>query len=480
MKLSLTERILLPASLLLFILGVLLRYAAIHNQLWLDEIYTLKLLANCRSPWELFTLREDNNHILNSLWAFFLGNNHTPSHLRAPAFVASLLTLILCLRLCAMRGPWQGFFGSVVFSFSYVLILYGTEARGYSMMLFCSVLSLYCFEQYRRDRNPSALVGFWLSTIGGILSHLIYIHVYFALLILTLVLWRRKEFRSARAVLQLHLAPILLIGGLVVFHFSSIHVAGGPQGSRLEVLLNSLSVPFGAPELSPSNPESGLLSLIVALSAAGMLCWQLNSLIRSHNSMAWFYAVLVFAVPILLVVVFEPQVFVLRYVLPSIFFAYFLFVQFLAELFEHSTQGKALSLCLILLFIVGNERFIVQLLAEGRGNYIEALQFVADHSAEEKIAIGGDQDFRNGLLVDYYAHQAGLEKRITYVPGQFPKASEAAWIILETQDQFALPEHHIPDSDLLYARTFESAALSGARWFLYCREASCPRVVHLR
>lgn len=53
-------------------LAALVRLAATWNDLWLDEIWTLKLLGGVNSLLGVFTLRHENNHILNSLFMYAL------------------------------------------------------------------------------------------------------------------------------------------------------------------------------------------------------------------------------------------------------------------------------------------------------------------------------------------------------------------------------------------------------------------------
>ena len=68
-------------SPLLVIAGcaAILRLAAAANDLWFDEIWSLWLIASeAQAPWDLFRggMRHDNNHLLNSLYLFWL-----PPHL---------------------------------------------------------------------------------------------------------------------------------------------------------------------------------------------------------------------------------------------------------------------------------------------------------------------------------------------------------------------------------------------------------------
>lgn len=56
------------------LIGLTLRILGARGDLWLDEIWTLKLLEHVGSPGEIFwNLAHDNNHPLNSLYLYFVG-----------------------------------------------------------------------------------------------------------------------------------------------------------------------------------------------------------------------------------------------------------------------------------------------------------------------------------------------------------------------------------------------------------------------
>ncbi|MBN8549573.1 MAG: hypothetical protein J0M12_09680, partial [Deltaproteobacteria bacterium] len=138
-----------PAALfmlvLIVVLGIFLRFEASLKELWLDEIYSLVLLQPSTTALQIFSIAVDNNHYLNSLYLFYLGAHASPLALHLPALLFAILTLILAVWICHRRGLLEGLLGAVVFSFSFVLVLYGSEARGYSSLLFFSLL---CFALF--------------------------------------------------------------------------------------------------------------------------------------------------------------------------------------------------------------------------------------------------------------------------------------------------------------------------------------------
>lgn len=454
--------------------GLLVRFAGAGGELWLDEIFSLRLAESFASPAAIFRNFSDNNHYLNSLYLFAIGSGAEPLVYRALSLVFSILALALAVGMHFQKGREEGFIAAVLFSLSYVLVLYGTEARGYSAMLFFSLLSFALAKRY--SQQPSAVTAglFFLSSLGGLLSHFTFLHCYVALLgwhVIQLV--RRKlSFLDAW---MLHLGPLFVAALLVVTRVSKLEVAGGPQGSRLEVLVNAIVVPYGGFELSAFAVEQSLAMLVLAILIGGALVAELIAQVREGRDDAWFFVLIVFLAPVCLLLVFSPEVFVLRYVLVSICFGYFVAVSALARLHRRGAAATLLSAGLVSLYIVGNGLMLQELAYFGRGQYREALEFIARHSEENVIAVGGDQDFRNGLLVSFYGDTLSSGQRTRYANGQVPNAPEVEWLLFETQDQRQSAAEIEQTEGLAYLATFESAPLSGTRWFVFCKQ--CPPVI---
>ena len=53
--------------------GAVLRVWAACDDFWLDEIMSLGLAQGISHSWEILTLHHDNNHILNTLYLFLIG-----------------------------------------------------------------------------------------------------------------------------------------------------------------------------------------------------------------------------------------------------------------------------------------------------------------------------------------------------------------------------------------------------------------------
>ena len=98
-------------------------------------------------------------------------------------------------------------------AFSYPMILYSSEARGYALAIFFALLAFIALRAGDPARR-GAIPVFWLSVTLGFLSHLTFAHVYFALLAWSIArpLLRREPFaRGLASAARWHAVPLLFL-----------------------------------------------------------------------------------------------------------------------------------------------------------------------------------------------------------------------------------------------------------------------------
>src|SRR5579871_206024 len=84
---------------LLLLLAAVLRIVATHNDLWLDELISLRAAQALTAPWHVFTaIHNDNNHYVNTLYLYFLRDQDA-----APPF---RYFSVLCGVLLVAAGYW--------------------------------------------------------------------------------------------------------------------------------------------------------------------------------------------------------------------------------------------------------------------------------------------------------------------------------------------------------------------------------------
>ena len=92
----LSGRLLVLIAVLLIAAAAILRIRAAHNDLWLDEIWSLNLLQIVSSPLGVLTsLHYDNNHYLTTLWMFLLPGRGNWWGYRIPSVIGGIGTVVV-------------------------------------------------------------------------------------------------------------------------------------------------------------------------------------------------------------------------------------------------------------------------------------------------------------------------------------------------------------------------------------------------
>ena len=179
-----------------FAIGIVLRVLAARNDLWFDEVWTLQLLReHVHSFTDVFTnVKHSNNHHLCSLWMWLVGQNGSSLVYRLPSLLASIGTIVLGGLIGLRQSRVEGCIAVILTSWSYLLIHFGTEARGYSLCIFFALLAWYALQQFEERRSWIWIIVFWSAVTLGFLSHLEFA-ICFAGLV-AWALWRCVRYRS--------------------------------------------------------------------------------------------------------------------------------------------------------------------------------------------------------------------------------------------------------------------------------------------
>ncbi|MEN6450401.1 MAG: hypothetical protein ABFC96_07920, partial [Thermoguttaceae bacterium] len=163
----------IAAAVVLLLAGAI-RFGGAVNDLWLDEIWSLQLLADhATSPLDVFTkIHHDNNHYLNSLWLQLTGPAASPVLCRLLSLAAGIGTVALAALIGRRRDTATAVLAMLLVGFSYVLVLYSSEARGYAGAVFFAFLSFLLLDRYLDRRRWQTAVAYSLSAVLGLLSHL--------------------------------------------------------------------------------------------------------------------------------------------------------------------------------------------------------------------------------------------------------------------------------------------------------------------
>ncbi len=160
---------------LIMVAALALRLYRLDAGLWLDEMTTY--LNYVKSPFGVIVTTYDsqNQHFVFSLMARLsvLVFGDSAAALRVPAVlfgVGSIVTLYLLGR--ELAGEKEGLLAAALFTFSYHHIWFSQNARGYTGLLFWTLLSSYFMVRGINENRPRLWLWYAVSAALGVYTHL--------------------------------------------------------------------------------------------------------------------------------------------------------------------------------------------------------------------------------------------------------------------------------------------------------------------
>lgn len=160
---------------LLTAVAAALRGFALDQQLWYDEMAAL--LDSVRQPLGtiLTTYNSQNQHTLYSLLArvsiILLGDHPWTLRLPAAAFgVAAVPMLYFCARLMARQR--EALLAATLLGVSYHHVWFSQNGRGYTGLVFFTLLTTYFFIRGARETRPGLWLAYGVATALGMYTHL--------------------------------------------------------------------------------------------------------------------------------------------------------------------------------------------------------------------------------------------------------------------------------------------------------------------
>lgn len=462
-RLTLAEALI---ALLILLLAALLRVAASRGDFWLDEIWSWAFARQASSAIDVFTrFPHDNNHILNTLFLYLLGDQPNWLVYRIPSVVAAIGTVLLAGLIGRRTGRLTALTAMLLTAGSFLLVLYGSEARGYGMAVFFALLSFYLADRYAQQSSWALALLFSLSAVLGLVSHLTYLDCYAGVLVWSVYksIVRQRRVRDVLAdFARCHAIPLAALIALYFGYVRRMAIGGGPPYSLADVLVSTLSLAVG-------GPEGGRAAVVAAAVASLVLLISLLALRRSHRDQLAFFAVAILLSPALLVLVQRPPALFARYFLVAIVFFLVLASRQLAAIYARGVSGKLAYAVMVLAFLGANGLHVSRLLQYGRGSYLAALRYISEHTGAPIVSVGGDHDFRNSIVVSFYARQIAGQKHVVYYDQDSWPSGGSEWFLIHNQSQSYTPPPLIVARGSRYNLVMEYpfAGLSGWRWFVY-------------
>jgi len=128
---------------------------------------------------------------------------------------------------------------------------------------------------------------------------------------------------------------------------------------------------------------------------------------------------------------------------------------------------------LAFVLVIGHSTRVEALLRSGRGQYAAAWARITRDSKGSDVYVGSDHDFRNRMVLGFFAARASMGKLLYYVPQSEWKRRPPEWILVTEGQEFIDPPSEIPFTDVgvyRYVARFDAAPVSGWGWFLYRKQ----------
>ncbi|WP_338605416.1 hypothetical protein [Desulfoferula mesophila] len=416
------------------------------------------------------SIKHDNNHILNTIYLYFVGRGQAFYIYRLLAVACGIGSLMAIWRLAVPAGKLATLLTLFFTGFSYPLVLLFSEARGYAPAILCSLLAYLQLRRCRERLSAFNIVIFMLVNILGLLSHATFAIVLLALFTAT-TLQRGPSPLLARLkqLVLLYLIPLLALA-LLYFGFVRVMTIGGGDSLHTDYLYvvgHFAALLFGLPNSQPwtSIALAGYLAVVIGAS---------YQLYRQRDNQWLFYPCCLALFPLAMIVATRPRFIYWRYFVLTAPFLYFLIARLISkQLIIRKPLARLLIICLFIALMGGQFVRLERLVLYGRGGYMAALAYIALNTKGAIVTIGSDDDIHNTRIVGYYKARLPAGKTITYVMQNELKSQPPQWFITHTEaTPQALQKCFDPKVTTRYRfqKEFLAAGESGWPWMIYRNE----------
>ncbi len=455
-------------SLLIFVLSAIVIILAANGELWLDEIWTLYSIKSFSSSLNILTdFRHDNNHLLNTLYLYIIGDQHNFIIYRLFSIISGIGSIFLIGLICRGYNLKASIIAMILSGSSYPLILYFTEARGYAPAIFFSTLSFAILIKSIKSNKLYMVILFWISTILGLLSHLLFVMILFSFSAMIFVHYIQKKYSPKKILIKLCVyfcVPSFFFIILYLFFIRNISIGGGPVYNKWSVIEKASCMLLGIPFL----PVFGLMSFLLVL----CILFFGTTLLFKNNCNHWiFFPFVIFITPVLLLLFTRPKYFYFRYFILAFPFFYILLGYLLEKLYSSKFPlSKWIVSIFLLFFVIGHSQRILPLIQLGRGSYGALLEHISRETPKEIIYVSSNHDFINKRMIFFYSRFIPNRKKILYLDYNNWGAKKPYWIITQNQDLFYKPVKKLTIPTLGEYNLngeFIYSGVSGFNWYLY-------------
>ncbi|MCY2964926.1 MAG: hypothetical protein NT069_15020 [Planctomycetota bacterium] len=410
--------------------GLAVRLLAASDELWFDELWTFgpDVVGKVRSPLDVFTkVHHENNHYLNTLVAWLLGPEDHSLAYRLPSVLCGGASVWFAARMGLRRSPCAGLFSAVAVASSYLLVHYGSEARGYSMAV-CAALASWDFRERLRlvpSKWNGAVVG--IAECLGVMAQPVFVCYLAAVGLMGIkdVLWSEsRDRRPGIGQLVAGLPGVMWFGWLYFIDLRLAFNPGGPVIPVTEVVLQTLSLTVGGPYEGAGLWVGGVVGAVIVVGA-----WL--SLFQSERRLCLLVALAGVLIPSAVVLVEARYEIYPRYFLVGVALAQITIAWALARAWSRGGVTRQVALVAMVGFTLAQGTHVWRLLERGRGDPIGIAREMDRESAGRILEYAGDHPYRIRAFVERGV--AGLDsssRETRFVPEKEARQNPPEWLVL--------------------------------------------------
>lgn len=448
--------------ILLLIIAGATRLAAAGGALWLDEAWTLgpQILGKVNSVSDVFTgIHHENNHYWNTLWAWCLGPERPAWWYRIPSVIAGVLTTWCGWRLGHKRSFPAAVFVAALLGGSYLMVHYGSEARGYSLAVVCLVGAWLLRERLTAQPGWGVVIAIAVVECWGLAAQPVFVCHLAGVVTLaaTAVVWgnSRERQQGARALWTTVPAGIWL-GWLYAVDLSRAFNAGGNIYSPRLIVMQTMSLLWGGP-LAGVSLKWGAATGAGICAAAVLLLWM-----REKPLVKYALVTGMLAPWAILVAEARAEVYP-RYFLPGVTCALVLIGLACGELWSRGGGWRIVAGCAFWAMLVCQGRHVARLMEQGRGDPDAVRNLLVSGSSSEnpRIEILCDQVFRFEVWLG--SKRIDGPPRLALIPPEQARLPPADWRLdqrTELEGAFP-PKQRVGPFEYELQGVVPSAGLSG-------------------
>jgi hypothetical protein len=381
---------------LLLLFGAMLRIVAANGELWLDEVWNIQAVLPLKHVFDVYLAPEgmDGHSSLFSCILFFFSDGLPNFAYRVPSVIFSILVLLVIYFNSDAPAPTR-ILTLLFFSTSYLFILYGIEARGYSGMILCLALAHTSFLRLvTRPARVGETLVFIISACFGFLFHYSFIIWFIGSgLAYVIAATLNQRLLSLQRLVGFGV-PTVFIALMYLAIVRHLPPGSGPHPSYFHTFLNLMSATMGGIPLSSAWPASVLVVFAFTFLFLWITSKEITELSREEPSIAIYYLITILVGPVLFTLIIHPPIAMPRYYLTSAFAFTALFASYV-----HRTKAKIYPA----IFLCCNLLLVMHLLWRHHGNYEAVFSRVVGSAPGKVVNLVVDHEFRHSMMLDHYA-----------------------------------------------------------------------------